>query len=89
MGLNIKNPEVEQLAAEIASMMRESKTRPFDALYWNAAAGFRLKTATVFWHKTQGIHGKNVWPLIPERQMGRRLSREEEDQILGYGPQGW
>ena len=26
MGLNIKNPEVEQLAAEIASMMRESKT---------------------------------------------------------------
>jgi antitoxin VapB len=29
-----------------------------------------------------------IWPSIPKQQMGRRLSREEEDEILGYGPGG-
>jgi antitoxin VapB len=31
---------------------------------------------------------REVWPLIPEDQLGRRLTRSEEDQILGYGPEG-
>jgi antitoxin VapB len=29
-----------------------------------------------------------VWPRIPADQLGRRLSRDEEDEILGYGPEG-
>ena len=29
-----------------------------------------------------------VWPAIPKAQRGRRLTREEEDAILGYGPTG-
>ena len=28
-----------------------------------------------------------VWPRIPEDQIGRHLSRREEDEILGYGPE--
>lgn len=31
---------------------------------------------------------EEVWPKAPEGQIGRRLSREEEDEILGYGPGG-
>ena len=31
---------------------------------------------------------KKVWPTIPKDELGRRLSREEEDNILGYGPAG-
>jgi antitoxin VapB len=31
---------------------------------------------------------REVWPGIPDDQLGRRLSRDEEDQILGYGPSG-
>jgi antitoxin VapB len=27
-----------------------------------------------------------VWPTIPKDQLGRVLSREEEAEILGYGP---
>jgi antitoxin VapB len=30
----------------------------------------------------------DVWPLIPADQVGRRLSRDEEDAVLGYGPEG-
>ncbi len=31
---------------------------------------------------------REVWPRIPEDQLGRRLSRSEVDEILGYGPEG-
>ncbi len=29
-----------------------------------------------------------VWPSIPKDQLGRRLTRAEEDALLGYGPGG-
>jgi hypothetical protein len=31
---------------------------------------------------------KKVWRTIPKAELGRRLSRAEEDAILGYGPGG-
>jgi hypothetical protein len=31
---------------------------------------------------------EEVWPKASPNQLGRRLSREEEDAILGYGPGG-
>jgi prevent-host-death family protein len=31
---------------------------------------------------------QEVWPTLPPDQQGRRLSREEEDEILGYGTEG-
>jgi len=31
---------------------------------------------------------EEVWPTAPPGQLGRPLSREEEDEILGYGPGG-
>jgi prevent-host-death family protein len=29
-----------------------------------------------------------VWPEVPDGEAGRRLTREEEDRLLGYGPAG-
>jgi len=31
---------------------------------------------------------EEVWPKAPPDQLGRTLSRDEEDEILGYGPDG-
>lgn len=31
---------------------------------------------------------QEVWPLVPETALGRALSRTEEDEILGHGPEG-
>jgi hypothetical protein len=31
---------------------------------------------------------KRVWPGHPSGERGRRLTRAEEDRILGYGPEG-
>ena len=30
---------------------------------------------------------EEVWPVARPDQLGRRLSREEEGEILGYGPE--
>lgn len=31
---------------------------------------------------------EEVWPTAPSGQLCRRLTREEEEKILGYGPEG-
>ena len=31
---------------------------------------------------------QEIWPLLPETERGRPLTRAEEDAILGYGPEG-
>ena len=31
---------------------------------------------------------RRIWPALPARERGRRLTRAEEDEILGLGPRG-
>ncbi len=31
---------------------------------------------------------QQIWPLIPADVIGTTITREQEDQILGYGPEG-
>ena len=31
---------------------------------------------------------REVWPLVPPELRGKRISSEDEDVILGYGPDG-
>ena len=31
---------------------------------------------------------REVWPNMPASELGRTLTREEEDEILGFGPDG-
>lgn len=88
MPLNIKSAEVERLAAEVARLTGESKTeairRALDERkrrLKGASAGDRRARVLTFLKK-------KVWPAIPREQLGRRLTREEEDAILGYGPSG-
>jgi antitoxin VapB len=89
MALNIKNDEVERLAAEVARMTGESKTEAIR----RALAERRQRLAyrvnlTDRQPRALRFLETEVWPRIPADQLGRRLSRDEEDQILGYGPEG-
>jgi len=89
MALNIKNEEAERLAAEVARITGESKTEAIrralaerrQRLAYRINAGDREARALRFLER-------EVWPGIPDDQLGRRLSRDEEDEILGYGPSG-
>lgn len=87
MALNLKNGEVEHLAAEVAALTGESKEAVRRSLAerrdrLRLAAGGSRREQLERWLEQE------VWPSIPPEQLGRRLTREEEDAILGYGPGG-
>ena len=88
MPLNIKNAEVERLAADVARLTGESKTEAIRRALEErrrrlkgASAGDRRKRVLTYLEK-------EVWTTLPKGERGRRLSQDEEDTILGYGPDG-
>jgi antitoxin VapB len=88
MALNIKNVAVERLAAEIARLTGESKTEAIRRALEERR--HRLKGPPTARRRatTLAFLRTGVWPTIPAEQLGRRLTRQEEDDILGYGPEG-
>ena len=89
MGLNIKNPEVERLAAEVAALAGESKTEAIRRAL--AERRERLRYRGVRRNvraSAMAFLKREVWPRVPKSERGRRLSAEEEAEILGYGSEG-
>ena len=88
MPLNIKNPEVERLAAEVARLTGESKTEAIRRALQERRGRLKGKSAD---ERRAGVLRwleHTVWPTLPKKERGRRLTRAEEDDILGYGPAG-
>ncbi len=88
MALNIKNAEVERLAAEVARLTGESKTEAIRRALDERKRRLKRTAPGDRRDRVLSFLKKKVWPAIPREQLGRRLTREEEDAILGYGPQG-
>jgi len=88
MALNIKNGQVERLAAEVARLTGESKTEAIRRALEERRN--RLKATTSSTRRARVIRflEKKVWTTLPKSQVGRRLSPQEEDEILGYGRNG-
>ncbi len=88
MALNIKNGDVERLAAELARLTGESKTEAIRRALEERRR--RLKGAPSADRRARIVTflEKSVWSGLPDSERGRRLSRDEEDAILGYGPGG-
>jgi antitoxin VapB len=89
MALNIKNPEVEKLASEVADLAHETKTEAIRRALEERKARLRARSTKGGRKSLQAYLEQNVWPLIPPGELGRVTTREEEDQILGYGPEGF
>ena len=88
MGLNIKNAEVEQLALEVAGLAHETKTEAIRRALLERRVRLRARAGRRGARRSlRDYMEKSVWPLIPPAELGRVLSREEEDRILGYGPE--
>ena len=89
MALNIKNAEVERLAAEVARLAGESKTESIRRALEERVARLRLRVVSR--NREADVLRyleREVWPFVPKRILGRRLTRREKDRILGYGPEG-
>lgn len=89
MALNIKNRRVELLASELSELTGQSKTESIrQALERRRAELVRQGHPQNRLAAARRFLENEVWPLIPPDQRGRRLTRAEEDEILGYGPEG-
>jgi antitoxin VapB len=93
MALNFKNTETEKLAAEIAALTGESEEAVMqqalrergERLGLPARSGRRRRPRT----KEEMLHylETEIWPLMPNRG-GPPITKEEKEEILGYGPHG-
>ena len=89
MGLNIKNREVERLVDEVARLTGETKTEAVrrsleerrGRLSYHGAAQDGAARLTRFLET-------EVWPLVPDGELGRKRTKGEEEEILGYGRHG-
>jgi antitoxin VapB len=88
MALNLKNDEVERLAAEVARLAGESKTEAIRRALEERRHRLRAPAAAERRARVQRLLETKVWPSVPKKQLGRRITRRQEDAILGYGPEG-
>lgn len=89
MALNLKNQEVERLAAEVAAIAKESKTEAIRKSLLERKE--RLTSASkprTRMERAAGIIAE-LRAQFPPELIGKRLTREEEDAILGFGPKGY
>ena len=89
MALNIKNPYVENLLNEVAQITGESKTAAVRKALEERR--HRLSLSQIGARTDVRIHmflRNEVWPRIPAAQRGVRISKQEEEMILGYGEEG-
>jgi antitoxin VapB len=89
MALNIKDPETERLAAEAAALTGDSKTgavrQALRELIDRRSIG---RDAQQREERLRRFLEDEVWPLLPPDQLGRPLSKADQEELLGIGPDG-
>lgn len=93
MARHFDNEETRKLAAEVAKLAGESEEEAvrqalrerLDRLEPRAGRGRpRTKEELLRFMETE------IWPLIPEENRGGpTITKEEKEEILGYGPEGF
>lgn len=89
MALNIKNKAVEILVTEVTRMTGESKTEAIRRALEERKTRISYRVADSDRRaRLLRFLECEVWPYVDADQLGTRLSRDEEDELLGYGAQG-
>ena len=88
MALNIKNEEVERLVEEVAEITGETKTEAVRRALEERRARLGGGVSRTRRQRWMDFLEHEVWPTIPPHELGRRLTKEEEEEILGYGNVG-
>jgi antitoxin VapB len=90
MAMNIKDPETERLATEVAQMTGETKTGAIRS----ALADRKERLAYRIGRRDKRkellrLLEEEIWPSVPKAVLGKRISKKERERILGYGPEGF
>ncbi len=89
MALNIKDQQTEALASELARLTGDTKT----GAVRTALEERRKRLAQRAVEQDRGARIQRlledeIWPQVPPEVIGKPLTREEREEILGYGPEG-
>lgn len=88
MALNIKNSEVEHLASEVAKLTGETKTEAIRRALVERRGRLAYLVHDDDLERRMRRSLEEIWAQVPPEELGRTLTRAEEDEILGYGPEG-
>ena len=89
MALNIKDPETERLAAEVARLAGENKTRAIRTALAERRERLGLKVSRQGRReRLMRLLEQEIWPLVPRAVLGKRVTKKERERILGYGKDG-
>jgi antitoxin VapB len=89
MALNIKDTDAERLAGEVAALAGETKTRAVRvALSERKERLARRARGADRGARLRRFLESEAWPQVPPDVIGKPLSRDERESILGYGVEG-
>ena len=88
MALNIKDPETERLAAEVAALTGQTKTGAIRYALRQVLRSQSPPSVTRQEERLTRFLEEEVWPLIPPDQLGKPVSKAEREEILGFGHDG-
>lgn len=90
MALNIKNAEAERLAAEVAELTGETKTRAIVVALGERLQRLRRERSETREQRAARLHRslEEIWTQIPSELRGRSVTKAEREEILGIGPEG-
>jgi antitoxin VapB len=89
MALNIKDPDTERLAGEVAALAGESKTGAVrQALRERKQRLLLAQSGLARGDRMVAVLERRLWPRLPAGVRGEVPSKEEEEAILGFGPEG-
>ena len=89
MAVNIKNERVERLLDEVAALTGETKTEAVRRSLEERRDRLARRAVEVNpAERLRRLLEREIWPAIPAAVRGTRQSKAEEEQILGYGPDG-
>lgn len=90
MALNIKNERVDRLARDVARLSGESLTEAIRRALEERLERLRASGRS---NDREGrllrFLEQEAWPSVPAGELGRRLTKDEEEAILGYGDNGF
>jgi antitoxin VapB len=89
LAVNIKNERVERLLDEVAALTGETKTEAIRrSLEERRDRLARTNAELAPAERLKRLLVREIWPTLPPAVRGTRLSKAEEEQILGYGNDG-
>jgi len=85
----IHSPKIDQLAAQLAQLDREEVLEVFrKTLDIQARQEAKPQASAQRFSELREFLEREIWPQIPSHLRGKGITKQEREEILGYGPEG-